>query len=67
MTETTTDGGVVLSLFLMVAAITYAMFTAIKVYVDNKDAKDSTETPTQTLVRTFSAWATLEIVSCTCC
>jgi magnesium-transporting ATPase (P-type) len=59
MTETTTDGGVVLSLFLMVAAITYAMFTAIKVYVDNKDAKDSTETPTQTLVRTFSAWANI--------
>jgi len=59
MTEiTTTDGGIVLSLFLMVAAITYAMFASIKTYVNHK-AKNDIETPTQTLVRIFSAWANI--------
>ena len=48
----TNDGGIVLSLFLMVGAIYYAMYnTSITVYVNNKNkVKDSNEITIQTLV-----------------
>mmetsp|Transcript_1458 Transcript_1458/g.3286 ORF Transcript_1458/g.3286 Transcript_1458/m.3286 type:complete len:192 (+) Transcript_1458:160-735(+) len=55
-----TDGGVVLSLFLMVGAITYALYTFISVYVSNSNKiMDSNETTTQALVRLFSAGANI--------
>lgn len=54
------DGGIILSLFLMVAAITYAMYASITVYVYNKERKEgSTETTIQSHVRTLSAWANI--------
>jgi len=56
------DGGIILSLFLMVAAITYAMYTSITVYVNNKPKKvndSNDETTIQTLVRTTSAWSNI--------
>ena len=53
------DGGIILSIFLMVAAITYAMYAAISIYVTHKPKKDSDETMVQTLVRTLSAWANI--------
>lgn len=56
----TTDGGVVLSLFLMAAALTYAMYTSVTVYVNNKKkVDDSNETTTQTLVRTLCGCSNL--------
>ena len=56
----TNDGGVILSLFLMAASITYAMYTSITVYVNNiNKVKDSNETTTQTLVRILSAWSNI--------
>mmetsp|Transcript_20039 Transcript_20039/g.49865 ORF Transcript_20039/g.49865 Transcript_20039/m.49865 type:complete len:180 (+) Transcript_20039:134-673(+) len=48
------DGGIILSIFLMVAAITYAMYASITLYVKEKKDGDIT-----TLVRTFSAWANI--------
>ena len=55
-----TDGGVVLSLLLMVGAITYALYTSISVYVSNSNKiMDSNETTTQALVRLFSAGANI--------
>ena len=49
-----TDGGVVLTLFLCVAAITYAMFSAIKLFVGAKYPKERNE---RRLVRLLSGSA----------
>jgi hypothetical protein len=51
-----TDGGVVLTLFLCVAAITYAMFSAIKLFVGAKYPKERNE---RRLVRLLSGSANL--------
>ena len=54
------DGGIVLSIFLMVAALTFAMYSAISVYAHHRpSAKASSESSVQTLVRIFSAWANI--------
>ena len=51
-----TDGGVVLTLFLCVAAITYAMLSAIKLFVGAKYPKERNE---RRLVRLLSGSANL--------
>ena len=58
MVSESTEGGIVVSLFLMVAAITFAVYASITVYVKNTRA-DSTETPVQTHVRMLSASANI--------
>lgn len=52
------DGGIVLSLFLMVAAITYATYASVTVFVNNTKP-DSRENPAQTHVRMYGASANL--------
>lgn len=54
------EGGIVLSLFLMVASITYAVYASVTVYVNNKEkVEDCKETTLQTHVRTLSACANI--------
>jgi hypothetical protein len=53
------DGGVVITIFLMVAAITYAMYTSISVYVNDAPRKenindDASTNKQQTIVRILS-------------
>jgi hypothetical protein len=52
------EGGIVVSLFLMVAAITFATYASVTTYVQNTKP-DSTETPVQTQVRMLAASANL--------
>jgi hypothetical protein len=65
------DGGAVITIFLMVAAITYAMYTSITVYVNddaprnkedkdnNGDDADASSNKQQTIVRILSGWANI--------
>ncbi len=55
----TNDGGIILSIFLMVAAITYAVYAGTSVYVTHNTKTDSDETTVQTLIRTLSALANI--------
>eukprot|EP00751_Fragilariopsis_kerguelensis_P021711 CAMPEP_0170885230 /NCGR_PEP_ID=MMETSP0734-20130129/35693_1 /TAXON_ID=186038 /ORGANISM="Fragilariopsis kerguelensis, Strain L26-C5" /LENGTH=193 /DNA_ID=CAMNT_0011270477 /DNA_START=51 /DNA_END=632 /DNA_ORIENTATION=- len=53
------DGGIVLSIFLMVAALTFAMYSAISVYAHHRPSGTPNESRTQSLVRILSAWANI--------
>eukprot|EP00535_Pseudo-nitzschia_heimii_P010520 CAMPEP_0197173058 /NCGR_PEP_ID=MMETSP1423-20130617/115_1 /TAXON_ID=476441 /ORGANISM="Pseudo-nitzschia heimii, Strain UNC1101" /LENGTH=200 /DNA_ID=CAMNT_0042621809 /DNA_START=145 /DNA_END=747 /DNA_ORIENTATION=+ len=62
-TPLSNDGGIVLSIFLMVAALTYAMYSAISVYAHHRPSGKAAATPNESsvesLVRIFSAWANI--------
>ena len=54
------EGGIVLSLFLMVASITYAVYASVTVCVNNKEkVEDCNESTIQTRVRTLCACANI--------
>ena len=53
------DGGVVVSLFFMVAAIAYAMFTAVAYYTNAVPAKARVKNDPTLLVRLLSGWANI--------
>lgn len=56
--EPTNEGGVVLSLFLMVAAISYALFSCIALY-ERSTASTASESTTLRLLRKLSGFANL--------
>ena len=57
--EPTNDGGVVLSIFLMVAAISYALFSCIALYERSSAAATTSEGANLRLLRMLSGFANL--------
>jgi hypothetical protein len=59
MSTNKNDGGVVVGLFLMVAAISHAMFSAVSYYEKNTKANENQDLEKVRIVRLLSGWANI--------